>query len=186
MGKIEAKTSVRTCNFSYSGNMALYSTDSTMGNPSEIFIIDVRTVDSSFSENDPILRIPLTNAPKATSMVWGNLDEVVISGHDNGDLAQWDLRWEWHCRNLECLKLNPVYYLHRTGKKNNLVSEHAKSINDMQLSKDGALLITASKDCTAKLFNAETLECLKTYKTERPVNSAAISPIMDHVWSFSF
>lgn len=92
MGKIEAKTSVRTCNFSYSGNMALYSTDSTMGNPSEIFIIDVRMVDSSFSENDPILRIPLTNAPKATSMVWGNLDEVVISGHDNGDLAQWDLR----------------------------------------------------------------------------------------------
>jgi translation initiation factor 3 subunit I len=120
-------------------------------------------------------------------MVWGNLDEVVISGHDNGDLAQWDLRWEWHCRNLECLKLNPVYYLYyRTGKKNNLVSEHAKSINDMQLSKDGALLITASKDCTAKLFNAETLECLKTYKTERPVNSAAISPIMDHVWSLSF
>lgn len=69
----------------------------------------------------------------------------------------------------------------RTGKKINLVSEHAKSINDMQLSKDGGFLITASKDCTAKLFNAETLECLKTYKTERPVNSAAISPIMDHV-----
>ena len=92
LGKIETKTSVRTCNFSYSGNMALYSTDSQMGYPSEIFIIDVRTVDSSFSENDPILRIPLANAPKATSMVWGNLDEIVISGHDNGDLAQWDLR----------------------------------------------------------------------------------------------
>lgn len=92
MGKIEAKTSVRTCNFSYSGNLALYSTDSQMGYPSEIFIIDVRTVDSSFNENDNILRIPLTNAPKATSMVWGNLDEVIISGHDNGDLAQWDLK----------------------------------------------------------------------------------------------
>lgn len=93
LGKIETKTSVRTCNFSYSGNMALYSTDSQMGYPSEIFIVDVRTVDSSFSEADPILRIPLTNAPKATSMVWGSLDELVISGHDNGDLAQWDLRY---------------------------------------------------------------------------------------------
>lgn len=81
--------------------MALYSTDSTMGNPSEIFIIDVRTVDSSFSTNDPILQIPLTNAPKATSMVWGNLDEVVISGHDNGDLAQWDLRYKLHCFNID-------------------------------------------------------------------------------------
>ena len=82
---------------------------------------------------------------------------------------------------IDFLYLKIISNLHRTGKKNNLVSEHAKSINDMQLSKDGGFLITASKDCTAKLFNAETLECLKTYKTERPVNSAAISPIMDHV-----
>jgi len=51
----------------------------------------------------------------------------------------------------------------------------------MQMSKDGGFLITASKDTTAKLFDADTLECLKTYKTERNVNSAAISPIMDHV-----
>lgn len=72
--------------------MALYSTDSQMGYPSEIFIVDTRTVDSSFGEADPILRIPLTNAPKATSMLWGTLDEFVISGHENGDLAQWDLR----------------------------------------------------------------------------------------------
>lgn len=77
-------------------------------------------------------------------------------------------------------------YAFRTGKKINLVSEHAKSINDMQVSKDGSFLITASKDCTAKLFDAATLECLKTYKTERPVNSAAISPILDHVRIVTF
>ena len=93
IGKIETKTSVRTCNFSYSGNMALYSTDCQMGYPSEIFIVDVRTVDSTFSESEPIIRIPIpTNAPKVTSMLWGALDETIISGHDNGDLAQWDLR----------------------------------------------------------------------------------------------
>ncbi len=32
-----------------------------------------------------------------------------------------------------------------------------------------------------QLFDIETLELLKTYTTERPVNSAAISPIKDHV-----
>jgi len=160
IGKIETKTSVRTCNFSYSGNMALYSTDSQMGHSSEIFVVDVRTVDSTLNENDPILRIPLTNAPKATSMLWGRLDETVISGHENGDIATWDMR---------------------TRKKLHLVSEHEKQINDMQMSKDGGFLITASKDTRAKLFDADTLECLKTYKTERNVNSAAISPIMDHV-----
>ena len=78
--------------FSYGGNMAVYSTDFQMGHASEIFIVDVRTVDSSFAENDAILRIPLTGAPKATSILWGTLDEMIISGHENGDLAQWDLK----------------------------------------------------------------------------------------------
>lgn len=32
-----------------------------------------------------------------------------------------------------------------------------------------------------QLFDAEKLELLKTYRTERPVNSASISPIRDHV-----
>lgn len=60
-------------------------------------------------------------------------------------------------------------------------TDHTAGINDMQLSKDGTMFVTASKDNTAKLFDSESLMCLKTYKTERPVNSAAISPILDHV-----
>lgn len=43
------------------------------------------------------------------------------------------------------------------------------------------MFVTASKDNTAKLFDSESLMLLKTYKTERPVNSATISPIFDHV-----
>lgn len=51
----------------------------------------------------------------------------------------------------------------------------------MQFNKDGTMFVTASKDHTAKLFDSESLMLLKTYKTERPVNSATISPIFDHV-----
>lgn len=51
----------------------------------------------------------------------------------------------------------------------------------MQFNKDGTMFVTASKDNTAKLFDSESLMLLKTYKTERPVNSATISPIFDHV-----
>lgn len=32
-----------------------------------------------------------------------------------------------------------------------------------------------------QLFDSTSLDHIKTFKTERPVNSAAISPIMDHV-----
>ena len=45
----------------------------------------------------------------------------------------------------------------------------------------GTMFISASKDTTARLYDTDTLECLKTYKTDRPVNSAAISPLYEHV-----
>lgn len=69
----------------------------------------------------------------------------------------------------------------QTGKKVHSVKEHTHQVNDMQLSRDGTMFITASKDQTAKLFDTSSLELLKEYKTERPVNSAALSPILDHV-----
>lgn len=56
----------------------------------------------------------------------------------------------------------------------------------MQCNKDGTMFVTASKDHTAKLFDSESLVLLKTYKTERPVNSATISPIFDHVRNLCF
>jgi translation initiation factor 3 subunit I len=156
---IDCKSSVRTCNFSYSGNQAAYSTDKAMGFNCELFIIDVRNADSSLNKADPVLKMPMATS-KITSMVWGTLDESIITGHENGQISRWDLRM---------------------GKEINTVKEHTSNINDIQLSKDGTYFVTASKDTTAKLFDSDDLICLKTYKTERPVNSAALSPIMEHV-----
>jgi len=159
IASIPTKSSVRTCNFSYSGNQAAYTTDKAMGQNCELFIIDVRTVDSSISHQDATLRIPILQS-KVTSMQWGPLDETIITGHENGQITLWDIR---------------------VGKELNAVNDHTAGINDMQLNKDGTMFVTASKDTSAKLFDSESLMMLKTYKTERPVNSAAISPILDHV-----
>lgn len=159
LASIPAKSSVRTTNFSYSGNQAAYTTDKAMGQNCELFIIDVRTADSSLSHQDPVLRVPILQS-KVTSMLWGALDETIITGHENGHICLYDVR---------------------NGKQINSINDHTSSINDMQLSKDGTMFVTASKDTSAKLFDSEQLICLKTYKTERPVNSAAISPILDHI-----
>ncbi|KAG5684318.1 putative E3 ubiquitin ligase complex SCF subunit sconB [Polypedilum vanderplanki] len=158
IASIESKSSVRCCNFSYSGNQAAYSTDRAMGQDCELFIIDVRTMDSSLNDAQPILRLPMKNS-KITSMLWF-LDETIITGHENGLVSIYDTRM---------------------GREVNSVKEHTSVIQDMQLSRDMTMFVTASKDCTAKLFDADSLVCLKQYKTERPVNSAAISPIYDHV-----
>jgi len=29
---------------------------------------------------------------KVTSALWGTLDEFIITGHDNGELVQWDIK----------------------------------------------------------------------------------------------
>lgn len=155
---VDTKSSVRCCNFSYSGNQAAYSTDRAMGQECELDIIDVRTMDSSLDNTVPIMKLPMKQS-KITSMVWF-LDEMIITGHENGMVASYDTRM---------------------GRELLSVKEHTNTIQDMQLSRDMTMLVTASKDATSKLFDVDTLSCLKTYKTERPVNSAAISPIYDHV-----
>lgn len=68
-----------------------------------------------------------------------------------------------------------------TGKVVEKRAIHEKQINKLQLSYDGTMLITASSDQSAKLFDTERMECIKTFQSERPINAASISPIMDHV-----
>lgn len=97
VASIDAKSSVRCCNFSYSGNEAAYSTDKAMGHNCELFVMDVRTMDSSVAVESPILRLPMAQS-KITSMQWF-LDETIITGHENGMIASYDLRVSFYFSN---------------------------------------------------------------------------------------
>uniref|UniRef100_A0A915HJP3 Serine-threonine kinase receptor-associated protein n=1 Tax=Romanomermis culicivorax TaxID=13658 RepID=A0A915HJP3_ROMCU len=90
-----------------------------------------------------------------------------MNGHELGEICQFDIRMNKQDRQ----DLTPV----------NFVNEHKRQITDLQLSDDQCVLLSSSKDQTAKLFDARTLEKKKTYISERPVNSAAMSPIRDHI-----
>jgi len=137
--------------------MLAYTTDKQMGYPCIITVVDTR----KFSADQSIMNITIPSAgPKVTSLIWGGLENTIITGHDNGDIVQWDMK---------------------THHKTKMDSTHEKSITDLQLSADRTMFISSSKDHTSNLFDVDTLEKLHTYKTERPVNSAAISPIYDHV-----
>lgn len=193
IGKISTNSAVRCCQFSYSGNLACYSTTTQGGHLCELFVIDVRT--SDIFEGNSILRMTFDEA-KITSLLWGSVDETIITGHDNGELQQWDMKVNIICVIILIVKyfiivlllrkinyhLQYIYF--QNGKKIVSTKDHFGMINDMQMNKDSTFFITASKDYTAKLFDSDTLFCLKTYKTERPVNSAAISPLLDHVHKF--
>nr|XP_015203936.1 PREDICTED: eukaryotic translation initiation factor 3 subunit I [Lepisosteus oculatus] len=155
---LKTSSAVRTCGFDFSGNIIMFSTDKQMGYQCYLNFFDLRDP-SQIEDNTPYVSVPCSES-KVTSAVWGPLGEFVIAGHENGEINQFSAK---------------------SGEVLKNVKEHTKQINDIQTSMDLTMVITASKDNSAKLFDSTSLDHIKTFKTERPVNSAAISPIMDHV-----
>ncbi|GAB1610774.1 eukaryotic translation initiation factor 3 subunit I-like [Argonauta hians] len=155
---IPTSTAVRTNGFSYSGQLIMFSTDTTMGQQCAINIYDSRD-DSQITNCKPARTIEASDS-KVTCGLWGPYDEYLITGHENGELRHYDIK---------------------TGEQVLTVSDHKRSINDIQSSLDQTMIITASKDNTAKLFDASSLQLMKTYRTERPVNSASMSSLKEHV-----
>lgn len=156
---LETNTSVRTCGFShYVSDTIFYTTDSRMGFPC-LLIIKKLGADGGIEDVCETSMETLKMA-KITSAVWGPYNEFIVTGHEDGTLAQWD----------------PM-----TGDMLRKSREHRGAINDIQLAPDHTMFISASKDCTAKLFDVTTFKHLKTYKTERPVNAAAIAPDRDNI-----
>ncbi|ELW48627.1 Eukaryotic translation initiation factor 3 subunit I [Tupaia chinensis] len=155
---LKTNSAVRTCGFDFGGNIIMFSTDKQMGYQCFVSFFDLRDP-SQIDSNEPYMKIPC-NDSKITSAVWGPLGECIIAGHESGELNQ---------------------YSAKSGEVLVSVKEHSRQINDIQLSRDMTMFVTASKDNTAKLFDSTTLEHQKTFRTERPVNSAALSPNYDHV-----
>jgi len=138
----------------------MYSNDSTLKESCYIYVRDLRLPESS----DPIKQIDITGMKyaKITSSIWGTLEDTIITGHEMGEIMMWDMRKK---TNESLLRIRP----------------HSKKVMDLQKDKEGTCFVSASKDYTAKLFDIETLKELKVYRTEKPINSAAISPLRDHV-----
>lgn len=157
---VENLASARSVLFSYSGKLVLYTTDPIGKERPQINVIDI-TAGEHMTGQSSVWSIKDMEHSKVISSLWGPLDESFITGHESGNIIKWDLR-------------NP-------GEIINEVQAHKSQINDLQYNKDQTLFISASKDNTSKLFDAYTLDHMKTYATDRPVNSAAISPIFDHV-----
>lgn len=95
---------------------------------------------------------------KATKVKWGPFDETLVSIFEEGTVITWDAV---------------------SGKQLKLIQAHSSPVTSMNFTEDRMLMITSSKDCTAKLWATDTYECVKEYKTDRPLNDAGISPLFN-------
>lgn len=151
----------RSVAFSEGEKMALISVDPFMGSPAAIAVVNI-DMNSKEQSNEERMKIEGPSG-RINCAVWGPLNETIIAAGEDCVIRQWDVE---------------------TGK---LLKEtdpdisHKKTVTDLQKSADGSHFITGSSDKTAKLWDVRTLNLLKTYQTERPINAAAISPLLDHV-----
>ena len=97
-------------------------------------------------------------ASKATCR-W-TIARYIIAGFDSGTFVKYDAA---------------------TGEEVQRCKVHQDRINRVTFNRDKSLMITASKDCTSHLMDPNSFEIIKTYKTDRPVNGAVISPTHPHI-----
>lgn len=88
------------------------------------------TADSRTESTTPITEMRLSGS-RATVAIWAPLSDYIITGHESGKIAKYDVK---------------------TGEEVQAVEdEHSGLISDIQLSPDGTYFITSSKDKTARV-----------------------------------
>ena len=159
----------KTCGFSMSGNlvMACRKPAQSKGEKSKLIIFDIR--DGSQMREKPLqaLNVDLSHSDpsdECSVAVWCGLDKQIVLATERGEMQMWDLR---------SALSRPEPVVRKKG--------HDGTIKDLQVSRDQTMVISSSSDCTAKLWDAFQLEQFKVYKSDRPLNSAAIAPNKPHV-----
>lgn len=152
-------TAIKRVDFSDDGTQLLGVTEKRMGYLGTVVVLDIVNDEDADQVSSPTLTITFEDS-KATVAGFSYLAEFIIAGHEDGSVSQWDSK---------------------TGEQVYSAPAHEAAITDLQFSPDRTYFITASKDKTAKLFDTKTLELMKTYTTDTPLNSAAIAPTKEFV-----
>jgi len=153
------RTPVRAVGINLGNYQVLTVNDPVMSSKPTIFVYDLDVENLGEMSTDPVKEM-LGHSMKINQAFWGPLNETIFSCSDDGTVRCW----------------NP-----EVGKEINQVQAHEKAIHSMAFSKDYTHFCTASLDHTAKLFDTETMKCLKTYKSNAPINAVAISPLKNHI-----
>lgn len=148
----------RAAKFSVGEQLAAVSTDPFMSRVSQIRLVQI--AEDPAEQSSEVIRALEGCKGRISRLEWTDLNRTLISASEDGYIRRWDVE---------------------TGKVKEEAKIHDKHIADLQVSVDGTHFVTASNDKTAKLVDTQTLQVLKTYQSTVPVNTAALSPIYDHV-----
>ncbi|WVQ86251.1 eukaryotic translation initiation factor 3 subunit I [Cryptococcus sp. DSM 104549] len=155
-------TAVKRVAWSEDDSMILSITEQRSGQPSVVRIFAINREEPTSQSTTPLTEMRLTGS-RATVATWAPLQDYIITGHESGKIAKHDVK---------------------TGEEVQVVDAgeaHSGEVTDIQLSPDGTYFITSSKDKTAKIFDLESLQEMKAFATETPLNSACITPLRPYI-----
>ncbi len=157
---------VKRVEFSPCGKYILAILDNVMKKPGSIEIYEVKrnpeTNEITEFVEEPIHSIVTHEGLDAASVAgWSGEGKYIIAGHKDGKISKYDTQ--------DGYKLVESQQVHKD------------SVSDLQFSPDRTYFITCSRDSNAHIIDIETFKVLKTYETDSPLNSAAITPLKEFV-----
>jgi translation initiation factor 3 subunit I len=154
---------VRVVSFAPGDAQFFTITDQVMNTSPVIEIFDLPKGDAKAPRsNFSTLRIETPHTHGAIyKALWGPKNETIITACVDGTIKVYETS---------------------EGNLVKTIQAHQKSVQYIQYDKWGTTFISASKDGYAKLWDPRNLvEPIKVYDVGRPMNAAAISPLMDHI-----
>ncbi|OBA23703.1 WD40 repeat-like protein [Metschnikowia bicuspidata var. bicuspidata NRRL YB-4993] len=160
----DAASPVRRVAFSPDNLQLLAVNDKVMGSKGAISVYDINYGNVHDQQVEPRLVIETRpDATKVTVAGWAAEGKYIIAGHEDGFVSKYDAATG------EFLQTVQAHGIH--------TEEKVVSVTDIQFAQDDNLyFITSSKDKTAVILDVDTLEILKVYKADAPMNTAAITP----------
>eukprot|EP00284_Hemiselmis_tepida_P009081 CAMPEP_0174928798 /NCGR_PEP_ID=MMETSP1355-20121228/26074_1 /TAXON_ID=464990 /ORGANISM="Hemiselmis tepida, Strain CCMP443" /LENGTH=318 /DNA_ID=CAMNT_0016174975 /DNA_START=98 /DNA_END=1054 /DNA_ORIENTATION=- len=152
--KWEMGTGVRCVSIATGDKRVAVLADPWGDEPSTIKIFDTS------SNEKPVQVLKMDHGARVNRALWGPLNRQIITCTENGGVLSWDPD---------------------QGECTHERDDHEQNVSDITFGLDQMTFISASTDQSAILYDTVTVEPIKTYKADRPINSAAISPLMDHV-----
>ncbi|KAJ7802197.1 eukaryotic translation initiation factor 3 [Mycena olivaceomarginata] len=157
----EFSTSVKRVAFNEDGTQVVCVTEQRMGYPSTIRVFDLNRDGDGTNQAEQPLHLFNPVGSKATVCAFTLTPDIIITGHNSGKVALYNVQTGEEIERNECA--------------------HHEHVTDLQLSNDHTYCITSSRDRVARIHDMKTLGVIKTYTTETPLNSAALAPTRPYV-----
>ncbi|SHO77298.1 Similar to S.cerevisiae protein TIF34 (eIF3i subunit of the eukaryotic translation initiation factor 3 (eIF3)) [Malassezia sympodialis ATCC 42132] len=166
----EFPTAAKRVCFNSDGTQILVITEERMGYRGALRVFNINRDPASWTKQDsePMRTITFSGS-KATVAAFDALDKHIFTGHENGKVAVYS-----HDAEEGETGIDAELEIHH-------VKAHSENVTDLQFGADATYFVTSSKDKSSNIIDAFTLDIIKTYSTDTPLNSAISLPTRPYV-----